>query len=65
MSKRVPRPFESLLAEAAGKRAEVRVKPERDKQTGNLVFVAHLHGEKEKTLYLVTGVVVTPVDDVS
>ncbi|MFT4098157.1 MAG: hypothetical protein QM651_13645 [Rhodoblastus sp.] len=55
--------FEQLIAEAAHKRASVRIEPERDGHTGNLVFVAHLHGQPGKaTRYLLTGTVVTPLE---
>ena len=54
--------FESLLARAAAIGASVRLEPKRDARTGNLVVVAHLHGERLVSKYLVTGAVVTPVD---
>ena len=55
--------FEQLIGEAAQKRASVRIEPERDAATGNLVFVAHLHGQPGKaTRYLLTGTMVTPLE---
>jgi len=55
--------FEQLINEAAQKRASVRIEPERDASTGNLVFVAHLHGQPGKaTRYLLTGTMVTPIE---
>lgn len=50
------RSFESLLVRAAEKRAEVRVKPSHDPKTGNLIFIAHLHGEGgTPSKYFVSG----------
>ena len=54
--------FEQLLKRAADIGASVRLEPKRDARTGNLVFVAHMHGERVLSKYLVTGAVVTPVD---
>jgi len=57
------RSFESLVAEAVEKRAEIRVKPERDPRTGNLVFIAHLHGlASAYSRFLITGSVITPIE---
>ena len=54
--------FESLVARAAEKRASLRLEPRRCERTGSLVVVAHLHGDRTLSKYLVTGAIVTPVD---
>lgn len=55
------RSFESLLAAAEQRSLCVVLTPRRDPRTGNLLIEAAIAGDRNRSFYMSTGSVITPL----